>query len=148
MHNVIRARPPQPFPVRSHCSQLLEATYEEYDLVVWSQTSWRWLELKLTELGMLTNPAYRFLFVLDKTSMFRITGRVRGKVTSLLWACVRVCVCVFVCLCVRVCLCVCVCACVCMCVRVCVCFVRGMSFASVTVARHRYCSLFGPSVAL
>ena len=49
-------------------------SYQSYDLVVWSQTSWRWLETKLIELGMLANPRYRFCFVLDKTSMFAITS--------------------------------------------------------------------------
>ena len=36
--------------------------------------SWRWLEVKLTELGMLHNPAYRICFVLDKTSMFSVVS--------------------------------------------------------------------------
>ena len=48
------------------------------DLVVWSQTSWRWLETKLIELGMLSNPGYKFCFVLDKTSMFTITSTRRS----------------------------------------------------------------------
>ena len=50
----------------------LTNVYQYYDLVVWSQTSWRWLETKLTELGMLTHPNYKFCFVLDKTSMFAV----------------------------------------------------------------------------
>ena len=74
----------------------LQWTYKYYDLVgtmlrslqfgtvekkisdnfksVWSQTSWRWLEVKLTELGMLTHPGYKITFVLDKTSMFQIVS--------------------------------------------------------------------------
>mmetsp|Transcript_25705 Transcript_25705/g.51145 ORF Transcript_25705/g.51145 Transcript_25705/m.51145 type:complete len:379 (+) Transcript_25705:64-1200(+) len=56
----------------------LARAYLKYDLVVWSQTSWRWLEVKLTELGMLTNPHYRFCFVLDKTSMFSVVSSKRG----------------------------------------------------------------------
>ena len=39
---------------------------------VWSATSWRWLELKMVELGMLTHAGYKFSFVLDKSSMFSI----------------------------------------------------------------------------
>ena len=50
----------------------LTNVYQHYDLVVWSKTSWRWLETKLTELGMLTHPNYKFCFVLDKTSMFAV----------------------------------------------------------------------------
>ena len=59
---------------RPHMDQFLTSTYQNYDLVVWSQTSWRWIEHKLTELGMLTNPGYKFCFVLDKTSMFSVTS--------------------------------------------------------------------------
>jgi len=39
---------------------------------IFLQTSWRWLELKLTELSMLDNPHYKISFVLDKSSMFKI----------------------------------------------------------------------------
>ncbi|CAM9418694.1 unnamed protein product [Sphacelaria rigidula] len=45
---------------RPHMDAFLTAVYEYYDLCVWSQTSWRWLELKLTELGFLSNPNYRW----------------------------------------------------------------------------------------
>lgn len=57
---------------RPHMDLFLTNVYQYYDLVVWSQTSWRWLETKLTELGMLTHPNYKFCFVLDKTSMFAV----------------------------------------------------------------------------
>ncbi len=50
----------------------LAAAHVHYDLVVWSATHWRWLEVKLTELGMLAHPRYRIACVLDKSSMFRI----------------------------------------------------------------------------
>ena len=59
---------------RPFMDEFLSAMYQHYDLVVWSQTSWRWLETKLVELGMLSNPNYKFCFVLDKTSMFAITS--------------------------------------------------------------------------
>mmetsp|Transcript_10517 Transcript_10517/g.15836 ORF Transcript_10517/g.15836 Transcript_10517/m.15836 type:complete len:481 (-) Transcript_10517:262-1704(-) len=63
---------------RPFMDEFLAQMYVHYDLVVWSQTSWRWLETKLVELGMLTNPNYRFCFVLDKTSMFAITSTRRS----------------------------------------------------------------------
>mmetsp|Transcript_29390 Transcript_29390/g.70677 ORF Transcript_29390/g.70677 Transcript_29390/m.70677 type:complete len:363 (+) Transcript_29390:35-1123(+) len=63
---------------RPYMDDFLTRAYRHYDLVVWSQTSWRWLETKLTELGMLTNPGYRFCFVLDKTSMFKVTSTKRS----------------------------------------------------------------------
>jgi len=59
---------------RPFMDEFLRKMYLQYDLVVWSQTSWRWLETKLIELGMLTDVGYRFTFVLDKTSMFAITS--------------------------------------------------------------------------
>lgn len=62
---------------RPYMDQFLTAVYQHYDLVVWSQTSWRWLETKLIELQMLANPGYKFCFVLDKTSMFTITSTKR-----------------------------------------------------------------------
>jgi ubiquitin-like domain-containing CTD phosphatase 1 len=62
---------------RPFMDEFLAAAYNDYDLVVWSQTSWRWLETKLTELGMIANPGYKFCFVLDKTSMFSITSTKR-----------------------------------------------------------------------
>jgi len=63
---------------RPFMDEFLAKAYQSYDLVVWSQTSWRWLETKLIELGMLANPRYRFCFVLDKTSMFAITSTSRS----------------------------------------------------------------------
>lgn len=50
----------------------LASVYRFYDIVVWSQTSWRWLEAKLTELSMLSSEHYKLSFVLDRTSMFEI----------------------------------------------------------------------------
>ena len=63
---------------RPFMDEFLAKAYQSYDLAVWSQTSWRWLETKLIELGMLANPRYRFCFVLDKTSMFAITSTSRS----------------------------------------------------------------------
>ena len=63
---------------RPFMDEFLAWTYKHYDLVVWSQTSWRWLEVKLTELGMISNPAYKICFVLDKTSMFKIVSTNRS----------------------------------------------------------------------
>lgn len=44
-------------------------------MVVWSQTSWRWLEQKLVELGMVGEaapPELNVVFVLDRTCMFSV----------------------------------------------------------------------------
>ena len=62
--------------------EFLSLCYLHYDLVVWSQTSWKWLEMKITELGMLTHDEYRLSFVLDQSSMFSVTSMRKSKTTG------------------------------------------------------------------
>ncbi|KAK0549093.1 hypothetical protein OC846_004204 [Tilletia horrida] len=57
----------------------LAAVWPEYDIVIWSQTSWRWLEVKLVELQMLADSRFKISFVLDRTPMFHIRSSARGK---------------------------------------------------------------------
>lgn len=59
--------------------QFLASMYRFYDIVVWSQTSWCRLEVKLTELSMLSSENFKLTFVLDRTSMFSINSRKRGQ---------------------------------------------------------------------
>ena len=77
---------------RPYVDEFLAASYENYDIVVWSQTSWRWLEAKLTELGFLTSPNYHISFVVDKSAMFTVESNVKGnkrqhevKALELIW---------------------------------------------------------------
>lgn len=47
--------------------------YEHYDIVIWSQTHWRWLESKLVELGIVGGEYnYKISFVLDRLPMFPV----------------------------------------------------------------------------
>jgi len=62
---------------RPFLEYFLTACYVNYDLVIWSQTSWRWLEVKMTELGLLAHAHFKVCFVLDKTSMFSIVDEPR-----------------------------------------------------------------------
>ncbi|KAI8927943.1 HAD-like domain-containing protein [Entophlyctis helioformis] len=57
--------------------EFLAAVYPYYDLCIWSQTAWKWLEAKITSLGMLMHSEYKIAFVLDQTSMFSITSMAR-----------------------------------------------------------------------
>ena len=51
-----------------------------YDIVIWGATHWKWVEMKLTDLGMLTHPSYKILSVLDRSAMFRLGGAdAKGK---------------------------------------------------------------------
>eukprot|EP00164_Ancoracysta_twista_P003979 GFYU01005341.1.p1 GENE.GFYU01005341.1~~GFYU01005341.1.p1 ORF type:complete len:349 (-),score=95.13 GFYU01005341.1:254-1261(-) len=73
--------------------EFMTAAFQDYDIAFWSQTHWRAIEMKLTELGVLTNPGYHICFVLDRTSMFPIRAKVGGternhevKALDLIWA--------------------------------------------------------------
>eukprot|EP01066_Platyproteum_vivax_P002802 Platyproteum_vivax@DN1350_c0_g1_i1.p1 len=68
---------------RPHLEYFLASVYPFYDLVIWSQTSWKWVELKCTELGLLTSNQYKLSFVLDQSSMFTVTSKTKeGEVKS------------------------------------------------------------------
>ncbi|KAH9950185.1 HAD subfamily IIID h [Amylocystis lapponica] len=73
------ALPPQEC-ARPRLHEFLEAVYPYYDICIWSQTSWIWLETKLVELGMLGGGRrYEISFVLDKTAMFTVFSTREGK---------------------------------------------------------------------
>jgi ubiquitin-like domain-containing CTD phosphatase 1 len=59
--------------------------YEHYDIVIWSQTHWRWLESKLVELEIVGGPHnYKISFVVDRQPMFPVfTLRGLGTVPSM-----------------------------------------------------------------
>jgi ubiquitin-like domain-containing CTD phosphatase 1 len=57
---------------RPGLEDFMVSCYEDYDFAVWSQTSWTWLEVKLTELGLLTHPRFKIAFVLDRECMFKV----------------------------------------------------------------------------
>ncbi|KDQ61115.1 hypothetical protein JAAARDRAFT_32118 [Jaapia argillacea MUCL 33604] len=67
--------------IRPGLHEFLELIYPYYDICIWSQTHWRWLETKLVEIGMLGNPErnYRITLVLDYTSMFTVFSTRNGK---------------------------------------------------------------------
>jgi len=64
---------------RPYLQEFLTTCYKDYDIAVWSQTHWRWVEIKLTEMGLLTSESYRISFVMDRTMMFPITSNHGGK---------------------------------------------------------------------
>ncbi|CAK4464541.1 hypothetical protein Ae201684P_022444 [Aphanomyces euteiches] len=68
---------------RPFMHEFLTTVWQKFDIGIWSQTSWKWIEIKLTELGMLTTPDYRINFILDKTSMFSTAGGKNTKVKAL-----------------------------------------------------------------
>lgn len=59
---------------RPYTDEMLSQVFPFYDLVVWSQTRWHWVEAKLTELGLLTHPQFSISWCMDRTSMFTVTS--------------------------------------------------------------------------
>ncbi|ETV75995.1 HAD hydrolase, family IIID, variant 2 [Aphanomyces astaci] len=73
---------------RPYIHEFLKLVHQRYDIGIWSQTSWRWIEIKLTELGMLTTPDYCINFILDKTSMFSVPDQakpIKVKALDIIW---------------------------------------------------------------
>ncbi|KAJ7256467.1 HAD subfamily IIID h [Mycena haematopus] len=69
---------------RPRLHEFLESVYQHYDICIWSQTSWIWLETKLVELEMIGpqrnhGKNYQISFVLDKTPMFTVFSERDGK---------------------------------------------------------------------
>lgn len=51
----------------------MSSVYPHYDIVIWSQTHWRWLESKLVELGIIGGDSnYKICFVADSLPMFSV----------------------------------------------------------------------------
>ncbi|KAJ2402679.1 hypothetical protein GGI23_000540 [Coemansia sp. RSA 2559] len=59
--------------------EFLTAIYPHYDIIVWSQTKWFYVESKMTMLGMLTHPRYKLVTALDISSMMYVDMRYKGK---------------------------------------------------------------------
>lgn len=58
--------------MRPYMHEFLSRVYKHYDICIWSQTKWSWVEIKLYELGMLTHPNYRLCFALDDSHTTQI----------------------------------------------------------------------------
>lgn len=79
---------------RPFTDELLIQVYPYYDIVIWSQTKWHWVEAKLTELGMLTHPKFQIAFCMDRSSMFTVCSTDRRgqprlhevKALEVIWA--------------------------------------------------------------
>ncbi|KGB74938.2 HAD hydrolase family IIID [Cryptococcus deuterogattii R265] len=58
----------------------LKLVYPHYDIVIWSQTSWRWLETKLVELDLISDSReYKISFVIDRSCMFPVFSQRNGQ---------------------------------------------------------------------
>ncbi|QRV73126.1 NLI interacting factor-like phosphatase [Ceratobasidium sp. AG-Ba] len=67
--------------MRPGLHEFLELAYVHYDICIWSQTKWTWLEAKLVELGMVGDEQrnYKVSTILDHTPMFKVFSMRDGK---------------------------------------------------------------------
>ncbi|CAI0439364.1 unnamed protein product [Linum tenue] len=84
--------------MRPYLHEFLTAAYTEYDIMIWSATRYeivlyfhmKWVELKMGELGVLSNPNYKITALLDHLAMITVQSDARGifdcKPLGLIWA--------------------------------------------------------------
>ena len=58
--------------LRPHLHEFLESIYPHYDIVIWSATSMKWIDVKLKELGLLDNATYKITACMDYTAMVTV----------------------------------------------------------------------------
>ncbi|KAI8474471.1 MAG: MGC81798 protein-like protein [Monoraphidium minutum] len=75
---------------RPHLHEFLRATYEYYDIVIWSATNMKWVEVKMRELGVLGNEHYKITAMLDHAAMVTVQTEKYGvfdcKPLGFIWA--------------------------------------------------------------
>ncbi|GAV61201.1 ubiquitin domain-containing protein/NIF domain-containing protein [Cephalotus follicularis] len=76
--------------MRPYLHEFLTAAYAEYDIMIWSATSMKWVELKMEELGVLNNSNYKITALLDHLAMITVQSDFHGifncKPLGLIWA--------------------------------------------------------------
>ncbi|KAK6915937.1 Ubiquitin-like domain [Dillenia turbinata] len=76
--------------MRPYLHEFLSAAYAEYDIMIWSATRMKWVELKMGELGVLNNPNYEITALLDHLAMTTLQSDSHGvfdcKPLGLIWA--------------------------------------------------------------
>ncbi|KAL9669718.1 hypothetical protein QQ045_007266 [Rhodiola kirilowii] len=76
--------------MRPYLHEFLSAAYAEYDIMIWSATNLKWVQLKMEQLGVLNNPNYKITALMDHMAMITIHSESRGvfdcKPLGLIWA--------------------------------------------------------------
>ncbi|EFJ24099.1 hypothetical protein SELMODRAFT_79490 [Selaginella moellendorffii] len=75
--------------MRPYLHEFLTAAYAAYDIIIWSATSMKWVEVKMKELGVLGNASYKITALLDHLAMITVQSESRGvfdcKPLGLIW---------------------------------------------------------------
>ena len=64
---------------RPYLHHFLTNAYEHYDLVIWSATCMKWVEVKMQQLGVTNNPNYKITFMLDHKAMITVRTEKYGE---------------------------------------------------------------------
>lgn len=75
--------------MRPHLHEFLTSAYQDYDIVIWSATSMRYIEAKMDELRVSSNPNYKIVFYLDSGAMISVEsqkyGNINVKPLAVIW---------------------------------------------------------------
>lgn len=66
--------------MRPYLHDFLTAAYNDYDIVIWSATSMKWIEEKMKLLGCDRHPGYKLAFYLDSRAMISIHSEKYGVI--------------------------------------------------------------------
>eukprot|EP00959_Pyramimonas_sp_CCMP1952_P348759 7306602-Pyramimonas_sp.AAC.1 len=64
--------------MRPYLHEFLAASYSMYDIIIWSATDMKWVEVKMKELNVLSNPNYKIMCMLDHGSMITVNSEKYG----------------------------------------------------------------------
>ena len=74
---------------RPFLHEFLTEAYKHYDIIIWSATSMRWIEIKMSDLGVTTHAAYKIVAYMDVGAMVGCyteeRGLVRAKPLQVIW---------------------------------------------------------------
>lgn len=75
--------------MRPHLHDFLAGAYDYYDIIIWSATDMKWIEIKMQELGVAQNANYKITFYLDSKAMVSVVtpehGFVETKALAVIW---------------------------------------------------------------
>lgn len=75
--------------MRPYLHEFLTSAYKDYDIVIWSATSMKYIEAKMDELRVSKNPNYKILFYLDSAAMISVYSQKYGllnvKPMAVIW---------------------------------------------------------------
>jgi ubiquitin-like domain-containing CTD phosphatase 1 len=75
--------------MRPYLHEFLTVAYEDYDIVIWSATSLKWIEVKMNEIGVSRHPNYKIAFYMDCAAMISVYaadyGLLNVKPLKVIW---------------------------------------------------------------